>query len=1062
MSRREVRHGGARLVRGPAPVADPPRLDPAQRAVVDHSGGPLLVLAGPGTGKTTTLVEAVAARVARGVDPGRILVLTFSRKAAGELRDRIGRRLARTTVEPAAWTFHAFGLALLNAARGQDLPPLRVLSGAEQDVAVRELLRGSTRTPAAIDWPEEIAAALGTRGLADEVEAVLARIAERDVELRALVEADPAGAARWSALADFADTYLDVIDARGMLDHAGLIRRALYLLEEPAARAAIRARYDVVLVDEYQDVDPAQVRLLRQIAGDGRELIAFGDPDQSIYAFRGAEVREILEFGDRFRALDGTAAPTVVLEVSRRATPGLLAASRQVARRLPVSGLSAAVALRHRGLRSVLPPGPESEVEVRLFGSAAAELSHVADVLRRAHLEEGTPWSAMAVLVRSGVRDIPAVRRVLGAAGIPLFLALDEVPVRAEPAVATLLTGLQVVADPAAVAPDLAAALMLSPLAGLDPVQLRTLGRRLRQMARSVGKPAASASELLRDALADPDSLDLDDPVAAAVRGLARLLAGAAQAHAGGAGPHDVLWHLWSGTDWPDRLERSALGGGPAAARADRDLDAVCALFTLAEQAQRSPGRPDLRHFLTCVAASEVPFESPGSAARGVDAVAVMTAHRAKGLEWPLVAVVRVQEGCWPDLRRRGTLLSGDRITSDGLAPPPSVSATLAEERRLFYVAVTRARARLLVTAVSGGDSEQDRPSRFVHELGVAAVEDLQTGRRALSAAALAAELRSVVTDASCSDSLRSVAAARLARLAAARDPDGRRLAPAAHPDAWWGVLEPSLAPQPLRAAERPLDLSPSAVEGLTSCPLRWFLGREVGAASAPSAPTAVGSLLHALAEQAGSAVSAEQLAAQLRDVWDQVPFEADWQSEQQQEEATGTLEAFLTWHGSRPDRSLLGVEVPFRVELEAGDTTVRLGGRIDRVERDARGAVRVVDLKTGRTAVSKADVADNPALGAYQLAVQAGALADLDGADGPSGGAELVMLRQPDRTGKPKIHTQAAAADPEVADRFAAQLGAAARRVRAERFDPEPSAECDMCEFRRCCSAHAHGGGLA
>ncbi len=247
---------------------------------------------------------------------------------------------------------------------------------------------------------------------------------------------------------------------------------------------------------------------------------------------------------------------------------------------------------------------------MRLFGSPAAELSHVADVLRRAHLEDGTPWSAMAVLVRSGVRDIPAVRRVLGAAGIPLSMALDEVPMRAEPAVATLLTGLQVVADPAAVAPELAAALMLSPLAGLDPVQLRTLGRRLRQLARSVGKPAASAGELLRDALADPDSLDLDDPVAAAVRGLARLLAGAVQVHAGGAGPHDVLWHLWSGTGWPDRLERSALVRGSAAARADRDLDAVCALFALAEQAQRSPGRPDLRHFLTCVAANEVPFES--------------------------------------------------------------------------------------------------------------------------------------------------------------------------------------------------------------------------------------------------------------------------------------------------------------------------------------------------------------------------------------------------------------------------------------------------------------------
>ncbi len=134
-----------RLVRGELAPTTPPTLDEAQRAAVEHPGGPLLVLAGPGTGKTTTLVEAVARRVALGVDPERLLVLTFSRKAAQELRDRITARLGRTTAAPPAATFHSFCYSLVGAYRPAEDHgvPLRLLSGTEQDVAVRELLAGS-------------------------------------------------------------------------------------------------------------------------------------------------------------------------------------------------------------------------------------------------------------------------------------------------------------------------------------------------------------------------------------------------------------------------------------------------------------------------------------------------------------------------------------------------------------------------------------------------------------------------------------------------------------------------------------------------------------------------------------------------------------------------------------------------------------------------------------------------------------------------------------------------------------------------------------------------------
>jgi RecB family exonuclease len=151
---------------------------------------------------------------------------------------------------------------------------------------------------------------------------------------------------------------------------------------------------------------------------------------------------------------------------------------------------------------------------------------------------------------------------------------------------------------------------------------------------------------------------------------------------------------------------------------------------------------------------------------------------------------------------------------------------------------------------------------------------------------------------------------------------------------------------------------------------------------------------------------------------------------------------------------------VPFRVELAAGEATVVLTGRVDRVERDAAGAVRIVDLKNGRTVITKSAVAGHVALGAYQAAVAAGGVCDLVGPDAVCGGAELVMLRQPDRNGWPKIQSQAPVTGPEGAGRFREHLELAAGRLRGERFDPVPSADCETCQFRRCCSAHAHGGG--
>src|SRR5947208_1273574 len=236
------------LDRTPPPAAVAPDLDASQLAVVAHAGGPLLVLAGPGTGKTTTLVEAVVERVRRGLTPDQVLVLTFSRKAAEELRERISGRIGQTTAEPAAWTFHAFCLALVTAYSGAPAP--RLLSGAERLVRIRELLRGALSAEGKTRWPETLRAALDTRGMAREVADLLDRARERGVDaddLRRLAEAEKRD--DWTSAADFFEEYVDVLAAGGDMDYGELVRQALGLLTDDDVLADVRQRYRAVFVD---------------------------------------------------------------------------------------------------------------------------------------------------------------------------------------------------------------------------------------------------------------------------------------------------------------------------------------------------------------------------------------------------------------------------------------------------------------------------------------------------------------------------------------------------------------------------------------------------------------------------------------------------------------------------------------------------------------------------------------------------------------------------------------------------------------------------------------------
>ncbi|MBO4206102.1 ATP-dependent helicase, partial [Micromonospora echinofusca] len=572
-----------RLVRRPAEAAPARHDDPRQREVVAHTQGPLLVLGGPGTGKTDTLVEAVAARVDEGVDPERILVLTFSRRQATALRHRIEARIAgggrRVVHEPLVRTFpgYAFGLLRRSAAeRGEPSP--RLLTGPEQDLIIRELLDmvdGVTGPdperpdPAdeadPVGWPEELRPALRTRAFAGQLRDLLQRATERGigpVELARLGER--LGRADWPAAARFLREYVAVLALRDVsnrgsvaYDPAELVRAATGLLaDDPELCDAERHRLAYVYVDELADTDPAQVDLLATVAGGGRPLIAFADPDSSTYAFRGADPAVVGAFTHRFRTASGAPARTVLLDTSYRAGAGLLAATGRLARRLRGPGT-------HRRLAS-RPDAEPGSVEVRVFRSATSEAAYLAHALRSAHLLDGVPWSRMAVLVRSTARQLPAVQRALHTAGVPTVVHAEDLPLHQQPAVAPLLLLLRCALEPARLDEEAAVALLHSPLGGADPLAERRLRQGLRTLALATGDRRPSG-DLLVEALHDPAVLaGIDRRWAEPAQAVAGLLGTAREAaETPGATAETVLWAVWRASGLAERWA-AASRGGPA------------------------------------------------------------------------------------------------------------------------------------------------------------------------------------------------------------------------------------------------------------------------------------------------------------------------------------------------------------------------------------------------------------------------------------------------------------------------------------------------------------------
>jgi superfamily I DNA/RNA helicase/RecB family exonuclease len=1040
-----------RLVRPRRRVVAPPVLDPAQAQVVAHSGGPLMVLAGPGTGKTTTLVEAVAERIrVRGVAAEQILVLTFGARAAGELRDRITARLDMTTREPVARTFHSYAFGLLRMASDADLPAPRLLSGAEQDVMLRALIEGDVADGRA-SWPSELVPALTTRGFAAELRDLLLRAGERGVDPVRLDELGrQLGRADWRSAARFWQQYLDVTvrDRPGAFDAAELIGAAIAALEhDPDLLARERARRRHIFVDEYQDTDPAQAQLLSLLADGAEELVIVGDPDQSIYAFRGADpdamrraddvfpAERFAGYAERHGQLFAMAAsepmPTMALTTSRRSGPTLLAATRRIAAALPGP-------VAHRQLSAVeaTPPG---EVTVSLYRSATEEAAAIATRLRRAHLDAAVPWAGMAVIVRSTAASLAVLRRAMITAGVPVTVAGADQPLAEQNAVSQLLTALGAVVRPSTLTDDVAAELLLGAIGDADALYLRRLRRELFRLAAAAGEP--DDAELIVPVLTDPGALATLPPrLHRPLAKVADVLARGRAALADGGKAEDVLWAIWSATGLAQVWERQSREGGASGAAADRDLDAVLDLFDAAARlADRLPQATALA-LHEHVVAQQLPLEAFSRGRAPGDAVQILTAHASKGLEWDVVCVASVQEGRWPDVRRRGSLLGSERLV-DVVAQVDDVSGysiapQLAEERRLFYVALTRARRHLHVSAVAG---EDEQPSRFLDELDpIDGERPILRPERGLHLSELVAELRAVVTDPTAEAAVREHAARELARLSVAG-------VAGADPAQWWGI-EALSDERGLIDDDVIARVSPSRIEAFDRCALKAFLDGN-GAREDDTAKAALGSALHEIAELADASADVDELERMMDDRWAGLDFGAPWYDRVERKRASAMLVRLSTWlSASRRDLSLVARELDFRVVVDE----VELAGQVDRLEVDADGRPVVVDFKTSKTPVAAGDLAEHLQLAAYQAATAAGAFAEVVATTEP-GGASLVELGTTRKDIEQKQPPLAAAPDPEHIHRVIAAVGALQR---GHRFDATVNSLCKMCPAQRVCPA--------
>ena len=1003
-------------------------LNPEQRRAVTHGEGPLLIVAGAGTGKTEVITRRIAWLVAtRRALPSEILGLTFTDKAAAEMQLRVDQLVPYGFADTAISTFHAFGDRLIRefAYEIGISPDARVLSRAETVVFLREhLFELGLQDYLPLGDPTRFLAALASLfGRCRDEDVSPARYAEFAAGLAAAaevtaIEGVDAGdleatrevARRQVELAGAYARYTELLAAGGSIDFGDQVALALRLLRESAAvRRTVQARYRYVLVDEFQDTNPVQSALVGVLAERHRNITVVGDDDQSIYRFRGAAISNILEFRERHRG-----ARTVVLRRNYRSTAPILDAAHRLIRFNDPDRLESRVGIS----KQLLPQRPVSAtipVRHQAFATGAEESDWIAAEFRR-RIDAGVHPRDLAVLVRANA-DADAVLRSLNVAGVPWRFAGTS-GLYGRPEVRLLLSVLRAVADLDASADVYA--LAASEVYAVPADDLSAIMAAARRSHRSAWR-----------VVDDLDARREGPAVTSAGRTAIGRLAGDLRrlrdlAHARPAG--EVLYAFLRDSGW---LAALAAAGTPAAEEA---LANIARFFDIVRA--RSGLLVDDRavflapHLGTLIEAGDDPATADPDP--DVDAVSVMTVHKAKGLEFPVVVLPGLVAGHFPSASRRDPLAMPDELVGGS---PSTGDPHVPEERRLFYVAMTRARDELILThAADYGGARVRRVSPFVLE---------------------ALDLPAI---------------------------DAAGAAPALDPRQKLAALEPVDRPDRQAEAgpiEGPLLLSHSAIDAYLTCPRRYQYAQVLRIPTAPHHSIVYGSALHQAvqefhrAEARGRILSDEELDEVLDRAWTNEGFVS------REHELARLAAGREALHRFRAHQIAPGAVRPAWVEREfafslGGD---RIRGRFDRVDIVSADGVAAPDPAAALGAASNptADVVE-PTL--ELLGRESVTITDYKSSDV----RDPVKARQRTRDSlQLQIYAMAyeamagrlpdavqlhfldsgligrAAVEPERLARARAKIATAAAGIRARDYTPRPEPmACTYCPFRDICPASA------
>lgn len=964
--------------------------------VVADSDGPQIVVSGPGTGKTEFLVRRVTSIIGSGkAGRDQVAVLTFSRRAAADIRKRVDMSLGGSGMPIHASTFHSLALRLLETASNQRPIPL---STPEQVGLVGELL--ASERPE--HWPVMYRGILGAPAFAAEVADFLMRCSERllspdDLEQRAAVRAD------WRGIPGLFRRYRQALETARRTDYGTMLVSAVGLLETPEGQE-LAAAYRYVVVDEYQDTSPVQAEMARLLALPGGNLTVAGDPYQSIYSFRGAELRNIARF-----SADHPEARRVVLGHSFRVPAPILESALRIVSSGELPGAAG----------PVTPASHSGRVETFVFDQETAEAEWIAKDIEHAIRVEDVAPSAIAVLVRSKREMLSGLSRALQRKGIP-----HDPPdsrLREHPAV-RLLDDLVTVASQGGAVPlvtpgEAAEADRAMRRILLGPLVAATLGKE-RAILRARRRSWEAWPIVLRQELPSHPGLIglLDDP-----------------AWWSSMPAIDGFWELWTRLD---DLERIVL---------DPERDEWRRAFTSFSQVLERQAERDSRVTLARVfelgeeegieSTPLLPYRSTGAQ------VTLTTLHQAKGLEFDVVYIANAVEGVFPDLRRgrrmlRPELLSPERTTD----PEAQHLFQVQEEMRLAYTAMTRARRRVVWTATSAGvDQGEHRPSRFLMAASDPAQEGLgapaEVSGPPVTLAEAEVRLRRTLLDPT---------APALDRLVAVQV--------LAHPPLpWWNAT--AFAGVPAPGPDTPilgpvLKLSPSQADSYDTCPRKYALERRLRLSESSSPYAALGTLVHSALEAAErAAVESGKTHADLDDALGHL--EREWAAA---DFGTPQLNAAWLRHAREGVTKLYelwpsnGTPIELEKEVHAMIGEVEWVGFIDRLETTPDG-LKVIDYKTSKTPPLVKDAARSIQLAFYATAVA-------EEYSEPVIGAEMWFPRA---KGKGFVKRSL---DMGLIDEVREKMEEVTRSIRDEAWEPRVSIRCDRCEFRLSCPAWPEGKG--